>query len=142
MSGPRNSKRQSANVPVILLTGRRDNRRHLVELRGRAVWLTFGEFTTLCALACALLLNAAGTCPLEGMAVRRLRRAIDRGVGREGFGKELIHAASDGEYFLALTPDQIGADASFRVLAPRYIDAVTKETILARLPRLPLTTDH
>ncbi len=127
---------------MILLTGGRDSRRHLIEVRGRAVWLTFGEFTNSCALVVALLTKPDAACRLGGMDIRRLRLAFDRAMEQEGFGKELIHAASDGEYYLAVEPNQIAVDSSFRALAPRYVDENAQKTILAHLDRHPPTTDH
>jgi hypothetical protein len=125
-----------------LLTGRRDNRHHLVEVNGRAAWLTFGEFTNFCALVVALLSKADRACPLGAMEVRRLRLAFDRAFQQEGFGKELIHAASDGEYCLAAALDQIAADASFRELSPLHLDRDFKEVILDHVDRLPRTIMH
>lgn len=135
MKGPRKRKMRSGRGPVILLTGRRDNRHHVIEVNGRSGLLTFDEFTALFNLIYALVSTEAGTCPLEPMCVLRLRRALDHITRQKGFGKSIIHAASDGEYFLVLQPAQLEIDTTFPELGPKFIDPAPKETIVRALSR-------
>jgi len=135
MKEPRSHKIRLGRRPTIVLTGRRENRHHIVEVCGREGLFTFGDFTALSQLICALVSTAAGTCPLGPMTVLRLRRALDRAAAQKGTGKSLIHAASDGEYFLALDQTELGIDNTFPELGPKFIDPATQKTILRALSR-------
>jgi hypothetical protein len=103
--------------------------RHVVEIDGREVLLTLGEFELLLDLVQARRGTRSGlTAPpndnhaktLLHQKVRRLRLAIDAVLGR-GQGKLLVTHAAHSRYFLAIPAVALVADPSLADLAPYHL---------------------
>jgi hypothetical protein len=90
-----------------------------VVVDGLEVWLTLGDLTAMCDVVCALVQNETGLVAIAPPTIHRLRRAIESDSGRNGLGNQLIRTASDGEYRLGISINEIGYAKSFRELGAR-----------------------
>jgi hypothetical protein len=83
----------------LLITGQRLRDHYLILLRGKSVWLTFGSLRVLVTLVAARGQYVADTSVAHPVAVCRLRRILQRGVGHAR-ARALIETGSGREYRL------------------------------------------
>jgi hypothetical protein len=92
--------RNLVNRPALVLTGWRDNRRHLVRIKGRDVWLTTTLFTALCDLVHARIHTGNGIIDVSPLVAFRLRKAISHALKNPQAGSALLHTGARAEYRL------------------------------------------
>jgi hypothetical protein len=120
----------------LILTGHEERRRHLVLLRHVEIFVPGTTFEALVDLVLALLTtrsrqtcipSAANNSPAGvRLIIHRLRREIDKGLGKDA-GKRLIGTVGNGnKYFLQLDRSEVSITDSFlelKGLDPGILDA-------------------
>jgi hypothetical protein len=109
-----------AAQPALTFTGERRNRRLLVRIHAKSLWVSYGPFCGLVRLVLARGQTQSGfvTDPdvLYPVAVYRLRRAIDEAV-EPGAGTTLIETGLGAEYRLAVPITDVALAPDFLEIA-------------------------
>jgi hypothetical protein len=93
---------------IIVFTGERRNKRHLVRVYDRALMLTGGEMGLLVRLVLARGTTPAGFLAERPLAIHRLRQKCAGASGRDG-KPALIETGCGQEYRLALEREELPA---------------------------------
>ncbi len=102
--------------------------------------MTGVQYGTLCNLVYDRITGLTAGRKLDRMAVRRLRRALDEGTGREGFGLSLIRPVGKSKYVLAKTAEAIYIHPSIRnSLLTNCVENAVADALLAAATH---STDH
>ena len=104
---------------VIRFTGQRRNRRHLVNIRGKDVWMSNALLSTLCDLLLARIRSASGFARIPRMTIYRLRKVISSATGRACDG--LIETGAEDEYRLLDDMTDVRFDESFLELRDKSL---------------------
>ncbi len=100
------------SATALLLTGERRNRRFLVRICGKPIWLSSTLFTCLCELVLARGRTASGFVQMSPMTIYRLRRVINRALGDRAVD-DLIQTGADKEYRLNLGIAEVMLENAF-----------------------------
>jgi hypothetical protein len=111
----------------ILLTGRRQDDRFRIDVRGTPIWLPCASFQSVVGLALASIQTQSGLIPVPRLTIHRLRKAFPA-------GKQLIRTGSGEEYRLTIPKSKIRArigvsDCFFELVARRVITKDQAETL-------------
>lgn len=130
MSTHRKRPPVTSTRPRLVLTGERLNRRHLVKLDDREIWVPGGLFATLCTLVHARCTTQTGFVVESPLTIFRLRELLD-GYRVKANGKSLIETGEGQEYRLALATTFIDVDQAFTELpSPKLIKIEEKSELL------------
>ena len=108
------------SASALLLTGERRNRRFLVMIYGKPVWLSSTLFACLCELLLARERTTSGFVHMPPMTIYRLRKAINRALGIMSID-DLIQTGADQEYRLNLRIAEVTLDTSFVELRDKHL---------------------
>lgn len=117
---------------------------HLIALRGQPVELTNAPFVLLLDLVRACVETRTGYLGLSPgdepewfhLAIHRLRRQIDGFLG-PGAGAKLVQTGVGCEYRLAISPDDIGFDPSFRELPRPIVPTDLRDFVIQKCRKVP-----
>lgn len=124
---------------MLILTGQRQHRRHLVYVHGTPVWVTGAEFDALCEMVRARNETDSGMIRLARLIAWRIRHEIDIACGQPGLGKSLIILGAGEEFSLSCHVQEIGWTPCFRELNGRgFVNEKTIESILKTVREVKL----
>jgi hypothetical protein len=116
---------------ALVLTGERKDRRFLVTVYGKPIWLPATLFSTLCELVLDRQQSASGFVPISCKTIYRLRKAIND-AAREGSFDDLIEAGADQEYRLRIGFDDVAVGKAFAELRGKHLLSDAEMDILSQ----------
>src|SRR5262249_26706406 len=118
-NSPVNAVNHKRPCPILVLTGERSNRHIVLRIHGKALEVTYSQFTLLVQLVIARGTTLTGFIKdadsFHPAAVWRLRAAIDQVLGR-GVGKSLIETGAGEEYRLGIPVTYVAIELSYSEL--------------------------